>query len=264
VDNRLVCLWMIKNGLSDVAIFGPEGRNLHPGEFLYKKAILIARGSYRPPTLVQQDMIRNAYEQFRNEPDIEHAKTFFLTEITLDNLRAGGELDEQDFMDRTTLLCALGQTVILSNCLQHKKLIAYFSDFKIHHIGMAMGVRKLKNIIWETYEQHRDNLLGAFGELFPANVRFYIYPAQKEGDGELINIHNIEIPQAIRHLYRHIIENRHVTQVENFNPDILHVYHKKVLYMIQHQEPGWEENVPPNVVRLIKEKRLFGIKHSLI
>ena len=164
-------------------------------------------------------------------------------------------------MDRTTLLCALGQTVILSNCLQHKKLIAYFSDYKIHHIGMAMGVRKLKNIIWETYDHNWGNLLGAFGELFPANVRFYIYPARKEGDDELITVHNIDIPPAIRHLYQHILENRHVTQVENFNPDILHVYHKKVLHMIQHQESGWEENVPPDAVRLIKEKRLFGIKH---
>jgi hypothetical protein len=261
VDNRLVCLWMVKNGLSDVAIFGPDGRNLHPSEFLYRKAILIARGSYRPPTLVQQDMIRNAYEQFRQEPDIAPAKTFFLTEITLDNLRADGELDEQDFMDRVTLLCALGQTVILSDCVQHKKLIAYFSDYKIHHIGLAMGVRKLKNIIWETYEHNRDNLLGAFGELFLANVRFYIYPARKEGDSELITIHNIDIPPAIRYLYQHILENRHITPVEKFNPDILHVYHNKVLHMIRHDIPGWEKNVPPDAVHLIREKRLFGIKH---
>ncbi|MBK8555900.1 MAG: TonB-dependent receptor [Lewinellaceae bacterium] len=258
LDNRLICLWMVKHGLSNVAIFGPDRKNLHPSEFLYKKAILIARGSYRPPTLVQQDMVRNAYAQFQSEPDVDPKRTFFLTEITLDNLRASTNLDEKDFMDRTDLLCAMGQTVILSNCLQHKKLIAYFSEYKIHHIGLAMGIRKLKNIIWETFESNPHHLLGAFGELFLGNVRFYVYPAKKENIQELITIHNIDIPLEIRHLYHHILDNRHVVPVEHFNPDILHVYHKDVLGMIQRGEKGWEEKVPAEMVQLIKEKRLFG------
>jgi hypothetical protein len=70
LDNRLVALWLVKNGLSEVAIFGPDGDTKHAGEFLYRKSILLARGSYRPPTLVQEDMIRNAYAQFLKEAEI--------------------------------------------------------------------------------------------------------------------------------------------------------------------------------------------------
>lgn len=274
LDNRLVCLWMVKNQLSEVAIFGPDGYGLHAGEFLYKKSVLIARGSYRPPTLVQQDMIRCAYAQFQAEPDVDPARTFFLTEITLDNLRADGTLDERDFLDRADILCALGQTVIVSDCMQHKRLIAYFADYKIPRIGLAMGARKLQNILQETCDANPDNLLVAFGEVFPRNVRFYVYPyltalpaeaflpaksrqaGAKEGQ-DLITSKNLPIPQAIHFLYDHLLENRNIVDIQGFNPAILNIYHKEVLKQIQNGETGWEEKVPPEVARLIQEKRLF-------
>ncbi len=260
VDNRLVCLWMVKNGLSNVAIFGPNGMSLHPSEFLYKRSILIARGSYRPPTLVQQDMIRQAYEQFQQEPDVDADRSYFLAEITLDNLRADGELNERDFMDRAELLCALNQTVILSDCVQHKKLIAYFADYRVPRIGLALGVRKLESIINETFQQNPDNLLGAFGEIFLRNVRFYVYPSRSEGTPDLVTAKNLEVPPAIRFLYQHLVENGNVVDIHFFNPYILHIFHQTVLRMIQQQESGWERKVPEKVARLIKDKQLFGYR----
>jgi len=264
LDNRLLCLWLVKNQLSEIAIFGPNGDSLHAGEFLYKKPILVARGSYRPPTLVQQDMIRCAYAQFRAEPDVMADNTFFLTEITLDNLQAGGELDEQDFLDRADILCALGQTVIISDCLQHKRLIAYFADYKIPRIGLAMGARKLQHILQETSENSPDNLLVAFGEVFPRNVRFYVYPTlQDPQTPRLITAQNLPIPPNIHFLYDHLLESRNIVDIQGFNPAILGIYHKAVLQQIQQDEHGWEENVPPEVARLIREKRLLGSRFPL-
>jgi len=259
VDNRLVCLWAVKNGLTDVVIFGPDGTPLHASELLYKKSILIARGSFRPPTLVQQDMIRRTYGQFCAEPDVNPESAYFLTEITLDNLRADGELNERDFMDRAEILGALGQTVILSNCMQHKKLIAYFQDYKVPRIGLAMGARKLQNIIQETYQHNLDNLLSAFGELFLRHVRFYVYPARETGSGALLTAQNIQVPREIHFLYQHLLDHGNIVDVQEFDPAILHIYHKEVLKMIQQNESGWEEKVPENVARIIREKHLFSL-----
>jgi hypothetical protein len=260
VDNRQVCLWMVKNKLSPVAIFGPDGISLHAGEFLYRKSILIARGSYRPPTLVQQDMIREVYDQFLHEPDVDPDKAYFLTEITLDNLRGGDEqVNEQDFMDRATLLCAMGQTVIISDCVEHKRLIAYFSEYKVPKIGMAMGARKLENILKETCRKQPDNLLTAFGELFPRNVRFYIYPARNEDSPAIITAQKVFIPEEILFLFNYLMVNKNIVDVKAFNPDVLHIYHKDVLRQIQQHEPGWEKSVPEEVAALIKEKNLFAL-----
>jgi hypothetical protein len=261
VDNRLVCLWLVKHDLSRVAIFGADGNSMHAGEFLYKKSILIGRGSYRPVTLVQEDMIRHSFEQFRADQEkmgIE-GKTYFLAEITLDNLQSDtGAIDEKDFLDRAELLCALRQTVIVSNCAQHKKLLAYFADYKIPRIGLVMGVRKLKNILHETLQQQPDNLLGAFGELFMRNVRFYVYPAKDSHDGNVITTRNLEVPQAIRFIYEHLLENGNLVDVDTYNPGILHIYHKDVLAQIRQGQPGWVACVPERVAALIRQKRFFG------
>ncbi len=256
VDNRLVCLWAVKNNLTEVMMFGPDGLPVHASELLYKKSILIARGSYRPPTLVQQDMVRCAYAQFVAEPDVDAGRAFFLTEITLDNLRADGELSEKDFLDRADILSMLGQTVILSNCLQHKKLIAYFQNYRVPRIGLAMGARKLQIILRETCENNADNLLGAFGELFPRHVRFYVYPARKD-NGELLTAKTVDIPNDIHFLYQHLIDHRNIVDVQGFNPGILDIFHKDVLHTIRAGKPGWEEKVPESVAQLIREKRLF-------
>lgn len=263
VDNRLLALYLVKNGLSEVAIFGPDGQGLHASEFLYKKNILIARGSYRPPTLVSQDMAKNAFAQFCAEPDVDDARAFFLCEITLDNLSSGGFLDEKDFLDRADLLCALGQTVILSSCVQHKNLIAYFSEYRVQRIGLAMGARKLLNIINSTYSQNLDNLLGAFGGIFLRNVRFYIHPASSfraaDPHGqELLTASNLPVPEPIKFLFKHLLETRHIVEIASFNPDFLGIYQDDVLKLIQTGSPDWEKMVSPQVAFLIKKRSLFG------
>ena len=261
-DRCLLSLWVVKNGLSDIAIFDPTGRPVHAGEFLYKKSVLIARGSYRPPTLVQQDMIRCAHEQFIREIAQNGDAVFFLTEITLDNLRASGEMEERDFLDRAEMLCALGQTVIISNFAQHKKLIAYFSDYRVQRIGIAMGVRKLRNIVLQTYQNNPGNLLSAFGEIFLKNVRFYIYPAtategEISADDALLTSQNMDIPEDIHFLYQYLLDNKNIVDIQHFNRDVLDIFQKDVLRMIQDGSAGWESKVPKTVADLIHAKKLF-------
>jgi hypothetical protein len=263
VDSRLVGLWSVKNGLSDIAIFGPDGRPVHAGEFLYKKSVLIARGSYRPPTLVQQDMIRCAREQFGQELPADAKSVFFFTEITLDNLRASGNIDVRDYLDRATILQALGQTVIISNYAQHHDLIAYFSDYRVQHIGIAMGVRKLRHIVLETYHNNPGNLLSSFGEIFLKNVRFYIHPAlpaagETSAGDTLMSAANIDIPMDIHFLYDYLLENKNIVDIQGFNRDFLEIHHKEVLKMIQNGTSGWELKVPEEVAVMIQQQGLFN------
>ena len=60
VDNRLMALKLVQLGLSGVAMFGPDRAVLQPSEVLRKKAILVERGSFRPPTVRQPRHARDA------------------------------------------------------------------------------------------------------------------------------------------------------------------------------------------------------------
>lgn len=259
LDNRLVSLYSVKNGLTDVTIFGADGRPVHASEFLYKKNVMIVRGSFRPPTLVNLDMMKAAYQQFREDPQVASGKSFLLTEITLENLRTSGEMDEKDFLDRADLLNALGQTVVVSNCEDYQKLISYLENYKVQQLGLVIGIRELLELIHKKYNDNLDSsLLAAFGELFTRNVRMYAYPALQEGSDELMTSQNLPIPEGVKFLYRHLLENQQIVDVTDFNANILHIFSKQVLQMVQQGETGWESMVPPKVASLIKEKYLFG------
>ncbi|MEL6864492.1 MAG: TonB-dependent receptor [Bacteroidota bacterium] len=259
LDNRWLSLMLVKHGLTDVAMFGPDGQNLHPSEFLYKKDVLVVRGSFRPATLVNLDMIKTSWNQFRKDENVDARKAYLLTEITLDNLYADGELDDKDFLDRAELLCALGQTIVISNCEQHQKLISYLSKYRIQKIGLVLGIRELLNIITEKYHQNMDGrLLTAFGELFTRNVKMYVYPAMQEGSEELMTCQNLPIPEGIKFLFRHLLDSQQIADIEGYSADHLHIFSKTVLQMLQSDEEGWEEMVPEKVAKLIREERLFG------
>ena len=259
LDNRLLSLYLVKHKLSDVAMFGPDGKNVHASEFLYKKFVLMVRGSYRPATLVNLDMIRASFNFFRNEEEVDARKAYLLTEITLDNLRSEGELDENDFLDRAALLNELGQTVVISNCQDQSRMTKYLSDFKVQKFGFVIGVRELLELITEKYYQNMDGqLLSAFGELFTRNVKLYVYPALQEGSAELINAANVPVPEGVKFLYRHLMDSGHIVDIQGYNPDILHIFSKEVLEMLRRGDEEWVDMVPAKVASLIKEKCLFG------
>jgi len=259
VDNRLLSLLLVKYGLTDVAIFGPNGQNLHASEFLYRKSLLIVPGSFRPPTLVNMDMIQKASQQFRNESDIDEKKTFLLTELTLDNLSAEGGLDYKDFLDRAILLNAMGQTVMVTNNSSWHKTIEYFADFKVAQVGLVLGVQVLLELINNKYYENMDGrLLAAFGELFAKNVRIYAYPIMQEGSSELMNTQNMPVPEGVRFLVKHLLENHQITDVKQANTEYLHIFSKEILNQVRTGASGWEQFVPAKVAKMIIGQYLFG------
>jgi hypothetical protein len=59
---------------------------VQPADALYKKAILIERGSFRPATNVSLDMLGAAQAQFVQEPHLHGEEIITIMEMTLKNL----------------------------------------------------------------------------------------------------------------------------------------------------------------------------------
>ncbi len=259
VDNRLLSLKVVEHELTQFSMFGPDGQGVHPSEFLYRKSVMVVRGSFRPATLVNLDMIQRGFEQFRKEPEVDANKSFLLSEITLDNLKADGGIDDQDFLDRADVLCELGQTVVVSNSSDHDQFIKYLGNYKVPKIGVVIGVREFLELITNKFYQHiNGELLSVFGRIFKHHVRFYIYPAMQEGRAELMTANDLPVPEDVKFLYKHLLDNKQISDITQFNEDTLHIYSPKVLKMIGENKAGWEKLVPRKVAAVVKEKSLFG------
>ena len=172
VDNSLMSLQLIKNEMTDAVMFGPDGKNVLPARVLYKKNILALRGSFRPVTKVNIDMFEKSYEIFSKENNVDEENTEVIFEITLSNLRAAGEIDEKDFMDRAKLLCSLGHSVMISNFKEYYKLVDYFSNYTTSQLALSMGVNSFVEIFNEEYYTDLSGgILEAFGKLFYNNLK---------------------------------------------------------------------------------------------
>lgn len=258
IDNRLLTLYLVKNKMTDVSMFGANKQTVHPSEFLYRKNVLIVRGSFRPATMVNLDMLKSSEQQFRSEDDVEASKVNVLSEITMDNLMADGELNEKDFLDRADILCALGQTVAISTSEAYRPFITYLSDFKVNMVGFVIGARELLELINNKFYNHSgSSLLADFGEMFAKNIRFYVYPAMQEGSAELMTCPNLPIPEEMEFLYKHLMNNRQLVDIVNHDEHLLHIYSKNALELIKAGSNEWESMVSPKIAKLIKEECLF-------
>jgi len=282
VDNRLMSLHLVECGLTNAVMFGSDCDVLQPSEVLHKKAILVERGSFRPPTHVNVDMIECAKAMFLKEPHLEGTEVVVLMELTMNNLLSGGALDAEDFLSRVDLLSDIGYTVLISNYPEYYRLTSYFRRYTKEMIGVAMGVNNIREIFdYRNYADLEGGILEAFGRMFRNSVKLYVYPmwlseyerhralaggqdgpsagsSAADAPGALVDTNNIKIDGRVSDLYEYICKNRLVTAATGFNPDVLHIYSRDVLQKIRNGDRSWENMVPAAVADGIKRRGLFG------
>lgn len=258
VDNRLMSLQLIKNDMTDAVMFGPDGNNLLPASILYKKNILALRGSFRPVTKVNMDMFEKSYDIFIRESTVDEKNTIVIFEITLSNLKASGEIDESDFMDRAEMLCSLGHTVMISKFQEYYRLVEYFNNYTKSRIGLTMGVNNLVDIFDEQYYRHLSGgILEAFGKLFFKDLKVYLYPMKNAETGQIMTSNNIQVHPRMKELYKFFKYNSKVMDIIDYDPEIMHIFSRDVLKKIIKGEEGWEEMLPEGIAEMIKERKMF-------
>lgn len=261
-DNRVMALQLVKNKLTRAALFGANGDVLQATDVLYKKNILAYRGRFRPFTLLNEDMYMKGIEQFKKDGNIVDADLVTVAELTLFNLQSayqGGALNYKDFIDRVDILCSQGYTVLISDYQGYYRLAAYLSKFTKKKIGIILGIYNLEDIFKsKLYEKLKGGVMEAFGMLFGGNVKLYVYPALKYEDKLPYNCANFEVSENLYHLYMHLRHTQQIVDIENFDADLLKILSDKVHEMIANQQSGWEEMLPLEITKTIKEKKLFG------
>jgi hypothetical protein len=287
VENRSICLHLVQHGLTNAVLYSPDRHVLQPSEILYKKAILVERGSFRPVTHVNIDMLDAAGAQFLQEEKNRGEEVVVLLEITMHNLLAGGELNLDDFLARVDTLAALGYHVLISNYSEFFRLTDYFRRFTKKMVGIALGINNLLEVF---NEQYYDNLAGgileACGRLFKENTRMYVYPMKGSGynrylaeqagkaagaaqaepapqalPGEwLITAQNLQVKIHLRNLYAYLLENHYIEPLLGFHAEHLGIFSRDVLKKIADGDPAWEKLVPAQAATIIKNRHLWGYK----
>jgi len=259
VDNRLVAMMLVENGLADATVFLSNGDVVQPSEILYKKSILIERGSFNPVTKVSLDMLNCAKAQFVQDPKSQGEEIVTLLEMTLSNLSDGRNIDHKDFLDRVDILRTLGHPVLISNFAEYHRLATYLFRYTRKMIGLVMGVPTLRAIFDEKYYTDLDGgILESFGRLFKNDLKMYIYPLCDQDTNALISGTNLRVEPHLRHLHAFLVENRLIESLRDYDESLLKIFSRKVHAKLETGDGTWEDEVPPQVAKIIKERNLLG------
>jgi hypothetical protein len=264
VDNRLMSLELVRCGLTGAAMFGPDGGVLLPSDVLYKRSVLIERGSFRPATNVTLDMLRCARAQFVQDPAAGEDPPLEVFEMTLRNLGDVEGIDPQDFLERADILATLGRPVLVSSYGEHHRLAAFLFRHTQKLVGLVMGVPTLRDLLDERYYSDLDGgILESFGRLFKHDLKVYAYPQLDARTGALVTAGNLRVAPHLRHLYAYLFENQCIEGLRDIDERCLPVYSRDVLARLRAGDPAWRDMVPPAIARIVTERTLLGYRPSV-
>ena len=264
IDNRLMNLQLVSQGLTDAVMFKADGEMVQASEILHKKAILIERGSFRPVTYATNDMLEGARRQFLKETGCSEKDLVMLMEMTLENLLAEGQLNHADFLQRVDILGALGRTVLISKFGEYYRLAGYLSRYTTKMIGLVMGVPTLHEIFDDKYYLNLEGgILEALGRMFKHGLKLYVYPMIDEKTGKIVTANQTQVAPNLRSLFQYLIDNRYIAEIADYQRDFLRIYPASVLAKLKAGDKSWEEMVPPEVAQIIKEREFFGYRAAV-
>ena len=265
-DNRLMSLQLVEQRLTNAAVFAPNGDVVEPAELLYHKPVLMERGSFRPITRVTLDMLDKSLAQLRARPEMQGPDPIILMEMTLRNLLTLGEkIEHEDFLARMDTLRALGKTVMVSNYSRFHNVISYLRRYTQERIVMVLGIPTLQQLFDEEHYRDMDGgVLEAMGRLMRGPVTLSVYPWKNNETGDVLTAETFKPPGALSHLYAYLLEDHRVEAIRDTTPADLSILPRDVLARLQGGDPSWEELVPQEVARVIKQGGLFGFREPAL
>ena len=240
IDNRICALQLVSSGLTKTAMFLPDGEVVQPAEILYKKSVLLLRGSFNPVTKLHLDMLEQARENLH-----DHENVIEICEISMSNLLRGEQIDYLSFLERADVLQALGKTVVISNCPEFYRIVATLRLYTKEPVGVILSIGLLNELFKEKWSQHLDGgILESFGRLFKDQVRLLVSPWKNRETEDLVTAETFQAPEKFSAFYQFLYTNGYIVDLPCSDPELLNWTPRDLQLMKENNDPAWKDLVP--------------------
>lgn len=258
IDNRLMALHLVKLDHTRSVMFTSEGENVHAADFLYKKNIILLRGTFRPITNVHLDIIKSGENQILKQNPALKDKVVFVAEISMSKLVNQGNLDKEDFLGRVDTLNALGFNVQITNFTRHFQLKRYLANCTREQILVMLGARKLRELFNDSFYTDLDGgIHEGLGVLFSGNTKLFVYPKQSD-DGVRIDVDTLQVDENMQFLFKHFLHNNKMIPLTDISMQQASSDKRRVSEALLSGDGTWSDKVPNAVYKMIKARKLFG------
>lgn len=255
-DNRLCALQLVDSGLTDAAMFLPNGEVVQPAEALYRRPVLLLRGSFSPVMHLHLSMLecaRDGFSKLLNPGDQE--RVVELCEISIHNLLRGEGIGPMDFLDRADALQACGKSVLISSCSEFHRIAALLRRCTDDRVGIILSIGLLNELFKPKWSENlAGGLLESFGRLFKKGLTLHVIPWKNRRTGEFVTADTFQAPDESVYLYRHFLENRRIIPVAFEEAVIPCETGRDVTRMILEGNDEWRDLVPEQVWKMAERR----------
>ncbi|MBQ1960707.1 MAG: TonB-dependent receptor [Akkermansia sp.] len=250
-DNRILALQLVRLGLSEATLFCPDGSVAQPADLLYKRPIVLMRGSFMPLCKIHLEMMDSVRAKFfESLPEESRARAIDICEISLSNLLRGSDVDLLDFIDRADALAALGKTVMVTNITHFHTISTLLNQFTKEPIAIALSIGLLNELFKEKWADTPGGILASMGHIFVNKTRFYVTPWINRTTGEFVTAGTYRAPDKYKLLYAHLRENGDIVEVPYFNQKLLFRTPRDIMRMVCEDDNEWKDYVPEEAYRM--------------
>ena len=260
-DNRILALQLVQSGLSEAALFCPEGEAVQlPSDYLYKRPIVLMRGSFLPLCNIHLEMMESVRNKFCTSlTEEQRARGLDICEISLSNLLRGHEVDLLDFLDRVDALAAVGKTVLVTNITHFHRISTLLNQYTKEPVAIALSIGLLHELFKEKWADMPGGILSSMAHIFLNQTKCYVTPWINRKTGEFVTAGTYRAPEKYHYLYRHLLESGAIVEVPYFNQKLLFQTPRDIIRMISAGNEEWKDYVPQEAYRMVEHMKEGGL-----
>ena len=252
-DNRLLALELVRSGLSECTLLCPDGTVAQPADYLYKRPIVLMRGSFCPLCNIHLEMMDSVRSKFLETlPEEQHERVVDICEISLSNLLRGNQVDFLEFLDRVDALAAEGKMVMVTNMARFHRISTLLSNYTKEPVAIALSIGLLNELFKDKWADTPGGILASMGHIFVNKTKFYVTPWINRTTGEFVTAGTYKAPEKYHYLYRHLRETGCIIEVPYFNQKLLFQTPRDIVRMIKADDDQWCEYVPESAKRHVE------------
>jgi len=183
-DRRTLLAYLVHGGLAEAVFFSSTGPNVPPTEVLYKKAVVLAPGSFGhvDPShgQIHVQMLAAGVQELRRElreSSLEPIGIFSLSAASLSREAPAPEIP--DMLRRIDGLLAQGGNVLLFRARELYAMTALVDRYTREPVRFVAGLSLLIRAFHDPYFNLEGRHLEGLSRLFAQNVRIYAYPMKE-------------------------------------------------------------------------------------
>jgi hypothetical protein len=256
-DARRLNIDLVLRRLARAVMFTADGRPVEPSLALYRRPVVVLRGTFRPVLRAHLDMLAAATDQLGHAEGGEDVLS--LAEIATTDLPAPTDADAADLLARVDTLAAAGLPTLVSDVAEPFRLATYLRRYAAPRVVLVVGTQTFADLFRDKpFEALEGGVFEALGRLFRRWVRLALYPERDPRTGERLTASALPVQPEYRHLLRHLLDNQLINELRALPDESPPAVAADVLDDLQAGGTAWESAVPFAAVSLIKERHLFA------